>query len=288
VRAVYRNIKCKGRGDKITIVPIGDTHLGCRNVDMKKLQGFVRWINETPNVYWLGMGDYVDSINYSDKRFDPRSTDDIGEIDDISAVQIKNFVELFGPIAGKCLGLLGGNHEEKVRLRYHRDILSDICEKLHVDNLTYSCMMRVYFKRCMDSVRAASKNIVIFAHHGHGGGRAVSGKLNMVLSKAKSYEADVYLVGHCHLKANLDGERIYMSHGKGEGHIYSKKQLFATTGSFMKSLGDGYSPYSEVAGYEPIPTGLIKITVEPFRSENWRENGKHKMRESAPHIHMSV
>jgi predicted phosphodiesterase len=286
MRAVYRNIMCKGRSDKIQIIPIGDTHLGCKNNDTKKLIALVEYIRKTPQTYWIGMGDYVDSINYSDKRFDPKSTDYLSELDDISEAQIRELVKIFSPIKDRCLGLLGGNHEEKIRLRYHRDILSDICRRLNVDNLTYSMMMRVYFKR--STGRGASKNVVIFAHHGHGGGRAVSGKLNMVLSKAKSYDADIYLVGHCHLKANLDGERICMSHGRGEGRIYSKKQLFATTGSFMKSLGDGYSPYSEVAGYEPIPTGVIKITIEPFRAEHERVNGKHIMHESSPHIHMSV
>ena len=84
MRAVYRDINCKGRSDKITVIPIGDTHLGAKDIDLRKLEGLVEYIKRTPQVWWLGMGDFVDSINYSDKRFDVRSTEDIEELDDIS------------------------------------------------------------------------------------------------------------------------------------------------------------------------------------------------------------
>lgn len=289
MRAVYRTIKCKGRGDKITIIPLGDMHLGCKNVDMRKLRGFVEYIKKTAQVYWIGLGDYLDSINYSDRRFDVRSQDNISELDDISEAQIREFVKLVDPIKHKCLGLLEGNHEETVRKRYHRDLVSDICRRISVDNLTYSCMMRLYFKRQVNSANPPSQSVVIYAHHGHGGGRAITGKLNAVLNKCKNYDADIYIMGHCHLKANLDGERIYMSNGKsGEGHVYARKQLFATTGSFMKTLGEGYSPYSEVAGYDPIPTGVIKITIEPFRQDYVKKEKGFTMRDTYPHIHMSV
>lgn len=290
MRAVYKNLYCKSRKDVFTIIPIGDVHIGARSCNLKKLKDIVEYVRTKKNCYWIGMGDYLDSINLSDKRFSQRDVDDTSELDDLCNSQAMRFIEIMKPIADKCLGLLGGNHEETVKKRYHQDLIGRLCMGLKVDNLTYSCLMRLYFKRQgnKSNSRPASKNVVIFAHHGHGGGRAVSGKLNMVLGKAKSYDADVYLVGHCHLKANLDGERICMSHGKGDAFIYAKKQLFCTTGSFMESLGEGYSPYSEIAGYEPIPTGVIKLTIEPFRMEVRNINNKKLVRDLPVHVHASV
>ena len=289
MRALFQRILCKSKGEKITIIPIGDTHLGAKNVDKEKLKGLIKYVKDTPGVYWVGMGDYIDAINYSDKRFNAASTEDIADLDDLVNTQVGKFVAMFNPIANRCLGLLDGNHEETVRKRYHQDTVAQICRKMHVQRLTYSCLMRIYFDHNRRSCRG-SRSIVLYAHHGHGASRTIGGRLNNVLNKSRGIDADVFIMGHCHLKANVDGERLYISQNRGgEAFVYSRKQLFATTGSFMYAMGEGYNTYSEIAGYDPIPTGFIKIHIEPYKQVVVdKSDGKRHCRDLYPHIHMSV
>jgi len=98
------------------IIPLGDIHLGHAGCDFRYLKDMLKWIEEKSNTFWIGMGDYIDAINYSDPRFDPKTVMAKylvqGDIDKIIQMQIEDIVDLFEPIKGKCLGLLRGNHEE--------------------------------------------------------------------------------------------------------------------------------------------------------------------------------
>ena len=59
----------------ISIIPTGDWHLGSAACDVDKLKELLNWIKKTPDVYVIGLGDYIDAINLSDKRFDPDMVD---------------------------------------------------------------------------------------------------------------------------------------------------------------------------------------------------------------------
>ena len=109
--------------DIFRIFPLGDIHAGSIHCNEKMIKEEVSLIKRTPMSFWIGMGDYIDAINYTDPRFDPKTVAKKylieGDIDKMIQMQINDIVDLLHPIKHKCIGLLRGNHEETIRKYYH-------------------------------------------------------------------------------------------------------------------------------------------------------------------------
>jgi predicted phosphodiesterase len=255
----YRT-RVSGRGDCIYLVPIGDIHYGAKACDEKKLQALINWIAPRKNVYVLGMGDYIEAINYSDKRFDPTGVAPWieGHLDRLVEYQIARLSKILTPIKGRIIGLLDGNHEETIRQRYHFSPVDVLAHNLETTRLTYTAMIKWIFERS-----TSRSSISMYATHFWGSSREPGPKINALVRLTRDYEADIYLGGHVHEKHGVVRERIYLS-SKGEPKIFVKKKVFGITGTFLNTLGEGYSTYSEVKGYSPTPTGVLKIRIDPF------------------------
>ena len=279
----YFETLCKGRGDKINFVPLGDIHLGTKNCDEEKLLETIDWIKKTPNTYWLGMGDVAEFINYTDDRFDPKNLHSRFErcLDNLHYEQINYIGKLLSPIKDKCMGLLEGNHEDKLRLKYHASVIDILAYKLETVNLGYTCLIKWIFKRKTGD-HGAGREVVIYATHGYGGGGRGS-KINKVIAIAKDFEADIFLFGHVHEKTGVSREKLCIIGRKDSLKLVSQKKIFAITGTFYKTYEVGSKSYGEKVGYPPTPTGVIKITIEPFR--NQKINGRAV--DLPPHIHIS-
>jgi len=57
------------RGDRFSIIPLADIHIGNAATDEKLLASTVQRIKDDDAAYWVGLGDYCEFINRSDKRF---------------------------------------------------------------------------------------------------------------------------------------------------------------------------------------------------------------------------
>ena len=94
---------------QITIVPIGDVHLGNKDCQISNIKKLINYIAETPNVYCTLGGDIIDNGILYGKN--------IGVLEQVKTPmeQIKTAVELFKPLAdkGKILCIISGNHEQR-------------------------------------------------------------------------------------------------------------------------------------------------------------------------------
>ena len=262
MRCLKCNIPIKSTSDQVIIIPMGDIHLGYVGVDEKKLDGFVEFIRTTPNVRWIGMGDYIEAINLSDARFDPSGVAKWcrDSLDDLVKTQSDYFIKKIWPIRDKCLGLLAGNHEDVIRRKYHVDVMGHIGVETKIPILSSVAMLHVQF-----SIGRKSQSVKIFAMHGYGGCRTESASLNKILNKGKEFDADVYLMGHDHFLISQTKTQIVMSGGDNPRAI-EQKRIFAVTGSFRLAYCESkYSDYAERQAYPPVRTGCHKITVTPFR-----------------------
>jgi len=281
----YR-IHLNGRGEVVYLVPLGDLHVGTKNCDEDKLLATIEYIREHKNVYWIGIGDYIEAINYTDKRFDP---DNLSEkfqksLSNLHLAQMKYVIDMLKPIRQRCMGLLEGNHEDKIRLHYHTNVTAVMAYELGVDELGNTCMIRWVMERSLKGTSrdASSRSVVIFATHGWGGGRTIGAKVNRIQEYSKYFDADIYLMGHVHNKLTDNEERLYIS-PFGTPRLYARKRVFGITGSFFKTYQEGSKSYAEKAGYPPTTTGVIKVRIEPFV----REHHEGKQIEMPPHIHIS-
>lgn len=262
MQVTEHKIQLKSRSDCFYLIPLGDIHLGTKNCDEEKLEKIIQYIKVNKNVYWIGMGDYIEAINYIDKRFDPANLHPRfqNKLDNLVTAQMQYVADLFNPIKKRCIGLLEGNHEETIRKDFQMSPVDYLAGALNVKNLGYVCMIR------LTVCRPSTQKIIVYATHGFGAGRYAGGKVNNLLSIGKDFDADIYLAGHTHEKVGIDRDRLVMTL-RGEPRLYAKKQLYAITGSFFKTYQQDSKAYTEKKGYPPTPTGVVKIKIEPFRNE---------------------
>ena len=172
-------------------MPFGDFHIGNKNSDVEAIKAKVRQIEEN-GYYWIGMGDYIDAIAPKDARFDGSVVD----TNLLTSDQQTDFViDLLYPIKDKCLGILIGNHEDKVRRDVGVDVVKRMCRELKAEYLGYNALIRLTFVR---GERKHYQSVDIFATHGFFQGRTRSGRITRVEQLAQWINADIYLMGHTH------------------------------------------------------------------------------------------
>jgi len=254
------------KADWITIIPVGDLHIGNAGFDLDAFKAFIEWMENRGNAYWLGMGDYIDAINYSDPRFDPKSISIKylagGDIDKMIQMQIADFCELIEPIKERCIGLLRGNHEETIRKYYHYDVLYEIVKELDLKRdlpLYDTAIVRLSARyRSNPHQRRA---IDIFCAHGNVGGRTYGHKSNRINELHKYFIADIYLLAHSHIKQAQFSTQIFFN---GRGQEKKKKIIDAYTGCFLRGYEKSKTSYIERWLYPPTDIGVVKIQIKPY------------------------
>jgi len=88
------------------VVCIADCHMGHKNFNKAKLIEVIQWIQDHDAI-WFGGGDLIECSNrssvgagWAEQLIDP-------------GMQMEEMVEYLKPIKDNCVGLVGGNHEER-------------------------------------------------------------------------------------------------------------------------------------------------------------------------------
>lgn len=251
------------RNNWVDVVPIGDIHLGNKGCNISKLKKIIKYVKEHKHCYWIGMGDYIDCINYTDKRFDPSTITEpfISNLTNSIPLQVEELLKLLSPIKDKCLGLLRGNHEEKIRLKYQYDILYDMTKAwdFKVPNLKDTAIIRLRFT----AVRGIA-SFDIFCTHSNVGGRKGGAKLNRLEDMIGHIDADIYLMAHAHIKLTASRSVLFVDQRLNLTH---KKRVMAVTGSFFNGYAQDVPSYIEKMGYPPTSTGSVKLMINPRRHD---------------------
>lgn len=278
-------IPIKYKGDKISLIPIGDEHLFSKNCRLDKLKELISWIGRTPNTYWIHMGDMCEFINTSDPRFDARNMTGlkVDDLADLPKAEADSAIELYKPIAHKCIGKIEGNHERKVLEKYQFDIQNYICAQLKIQDLSFDAIIRLSLKYAR-KINAFSQNVFIFATHGTGGGRFLGAKINRMHDFAKFLpQCDIYIAGHVHDKA-IDKATSLGCTVRGTPRLVEKTKVFVVSGTFYQTYTEDTSSYAERAGFPPSRLGVVKITIQGFR----KHYKNYKEITHPPNIHVSL
>jgi UDP-2,3-diacylglucosamine pyrophosphatase LpxH len=276
MQIVEHEIRVKSRADEIKIHPIGDTHIGKINCDEKALRRYVQEIADDPNAYWIGGGDYFDSIKPSDiKRFDLGVLPDwvlIGSPEEIKKNlsglvnrQLDRFCVIMQPIAHKCLGFIEGNHEFEIRKRHNEDYVERMAKQFGTVNLTDSAFMRIKMYR--SAKVSAESTVVLYIEHGCGGGRSYGSELNHLGSMVSDKDADMICRGHSHKSDELATSRMHISsHGKIPKDACQSRDICALNwGSWLLSYQVGPSTYERRASYRATPRITRYFRIKPFQ-----------------------
>lgn len=241
---------------EMLFVPLGDFHVGNINCDKKKLEEYVKWIADTPNIYWWGMGDYADCIigGGEDPRYDFDSLDPNLPTPD---EQYQYVQDLLTPIKDRCFGLHLGNHDYDLQKRHaHRYVGRQLCPNLGLKFLGYTAFIRIHMERTGKN----GQTIDICSTHGSSFARTPGGKINALMHFANGFDADIYTYGHTHDKYIHERPYYVLSTNMV---MVERKQVFALTGGFLKGYQEGTVSYVERKNLEPLKTGIVKITVWP-------------------------
>jgi len=261
------------RSDQIHLWHLTDLHLGARACDEKLLDKHIEEIANDPLARWIGGGDYVEAIGYiGDKRFQMDTLAPwLWGTNDIMGAQARYAVDKLSPIADKCLALVGGNHEHAAQQYHGRELYWEIvCGIAKAGNvppetlgLGYQGFVVAPFRRGTPESYGSTWYFSIRVHHGYGGGSNHTGTLYEALS---TFEADLTLFGHRHVRAFADMYTVAPDAKKGWKQKY-RAGVF--TASFLNAYIKPSTPEKPIDTYikrtkmKPMPLGTRPITIDP-------------------------
>ena len=274
MRLIDREIIVPERNGEVEIYPIGDTHVGATNCAETLLRKTKKSIAEKRNAYWIGGGDYLDSIKPTDlKRFDMSVLPDWmlegdaelvrTRLNDILQQQVDRFCGIFQPVRSKCLGLIEGNHEYSIRKYHNHDVLTQLCNRMKSENLTDQALIRLRFRHGV-KVRV----LFMYIRHGHGGGRSAGSEPNHLQKMLDEWEiADIALRGHSHTFGILPPKPVMHVPTSGElpDELQCRYRYAANWGTYKLSHIIGDSTYESRANYPARPMLTCKVVIKPFQ-----------------------
>lgn len=271
MEVVEHKIIYSSRSSVFDIHPFGDQHLGSIHSAENEIEKEVDRIRHKSNARWIGMGDYADCIIKDDPRFDIGGLASWVKPDNITRCQSDRLKELFKPIASKSLGLITGNHEELIHLRYQEDFTRNLCEDLGIPYLGYSCFCNLHFARRQEDAdyRGTINVVKIHAWHGSGAAQTEGARLMRLMRLVNEFEAHIYLMGHLHAMTQHTPDRISCNAGR----LKSIRLAATITGSWLTTYTQPRKDipvnpsYAEMRGYKPSRIGSPIVHIKPDKEE---------------------
>lgn len=254
----------------ILIMPCGDIQWAGEDTEiaMGMLKRHLQW-GVDHGAWFIGLGDYIDTFSPSNReRLRNAAMYDtaVRAFDKDAEARVRELYELaFKPTKGRWLGLLEGHHFHE----FQNGMTSDqfFADMLKAPFLG-SC---AYVELVFGSQRKGGGTVRIWAHHGAGSSSTAGGFLNRIERIAKSFDADIYIVGHQHSKDGKALDRVTtVPDSKGLPVLVHQTRLLVGSGSFLK----GYVPqrrvglvprgsYVEKAMLNPVQLGAPLVTITP-------------------------
>lgn len=274
-------IDCNGRGDRVEIFPLWDIHFGKANCNETALR---KWIGEVVkrdrdmpdrHIRVLLGGDVCNAVSPKDiKRFDfsdvagwllqGETLEEIrNKLSDMPMQEVNRAAKFFEPVKHIIIGALEGNHEKTIRKRYNVDIQTALCEKLGVENLTDSVLLRLKFKRQGNF----KSTITILARHGYGSGRSKSAETLKLDAMMNEWEiADVCISGHTHTFCDVAPKPVAWIPMKGAmpGKLLWRHRFALNPGCWLDSHAIGRGTYESNGCYPARAMMTSKIVIWPF------------------------
>ncbi len=242
---------------------VADVHLGNRGCAEDAFRRYLERIAADPGALWIGLGDYVDAIGFRDRRFDPEGFPEWVKLADLAQLGERlfaYFAEMVRPIAGQCVGLGWGNHEDQMlRDTESGDRWQRLLTSLGVADLGLSAFVDLM----LELPRRPPERIRIATHHGAGWAQTAGGKLNRLRSFLVDAfpHADLVLTGHVH--EQLDHRVCGVDADESCQEIRDMTRLGVSCGTWLRTYALGVTGYAERRGYRPVALGNPCVIVYP-------------------------
>jgi hypothetical protein len=178
--------------------------------------------------------------------------------------------DIMHPAAHNYIGLLEGNHEEKINARYHNDILDRLLGKMTawnptIENLTYEAIVILSFTRKAGKGIQPKRTVKLYVWHGKSAGVTRACQVNR-LERMRMVvpDCDVYAVGHHHKVCHFPEYPFRVVVSKDNPRVLQREQWFIGSPSYYRAYVDGASTYASRAGYAPSALGHARLLIRPF------------------------
>lgn len=236
-----------------TLITVSDIHYGHKAVDYGRWLKLRDWIHDNPHVRWIFLGDMFDqavttspgkSMMEQELSYDEAVT---LALDDITV------------IAGQCVGLHCGNHDERIAkaLKIDHNPVRDIARQLDIPYLGYESYVRYVIKTYNPKAKSrrytTQQEYIGYHHHGVGSGQTWGSFFNAMERLEKSNAADFIVMGHRHQKAAVQKTRRRVAR---DNRIEVTDVPLVGAGCFLKHESRSYAAEK---GYAPSVLGAATI-----------------------------
>lgn len=278
-------------GRPVYFVPFGDIHFDSPLHVEHRFDEFLKWAKDTPDAYFLGMGDYIDFVSargrvsltrlkaqVKTEMHENNAEDVIKAVENQADGHISRFATklIKAGMKGRLIGLLDGNHD--FPFSDGTNTTQRLCRLLDCRYLGVCSYIGLTIQA--DNAR---RNLDIWAHHGRGSARLPGGSINNVVQMSHDAEADFYCMGHDHKRSATPGQtgkRVWTKNGYVFRH---REKYYIRTGAFTKAYEDGVRAYPVDAAMPLNQIGVCKIAITMKRHER---HGKE--REAVLHMEAIV
>jgi predicted phosphodiesterase len=235
--------------DYVNLWALGDLHVGSEHSQIKMIKEHIEQIKKDPNAYVILNGDLANTaVKYgvSDiytEKLNPEQTIDL-------------LVELFTPIKDKIIGLVPGNHENRVYKETGIHMLKNFAYRLGIMDYYDNIANVVFITFGKSRGRNKSRNTFSVYHtHGAGGGAKVGSKANKVENLSNVILTDVYIHSHTHQPIGFKQDYfIALNNNKGVKKLTS---TFVNTSSYEE-----YDDFAKRMSMKPSTLAPVRIQLK--------------------------
>lgn len=237
--------------EKVNIYPLVCWHRGATESDTGFIEEMVRRVSNDPYGYWLYLGDGGECATKNSKGDVYKQTMSPGD-------QQNDVVRLLGPVRGRGLFGVKGNHGNRVYKDTGLDWDETLCAKLGIPYLGTSAFWHLKLKVGSEHPAIFS----IYTHHGVDSGVGLGTKVTKGQAFDRTFIADAILTAHSHIAVDLPPRYYATLANRGDKNPIRWNE---TREYICGSAYDSRTGYAEDKGYPPLLPShiMIQFAVDP-------------------------
>lgn len=255
----YYSWSLSPRFKELLLPPTSDAHYGNPMFSKPHFLRHVRTIKDTSNMVTILNGDLCESTIKTSKG-------DIFQQVGTPQDQRDQMIEWLYPIRKKILGMVTGNHENRIYKETGIDICKDIARELEIPYRPEGLLIKISFGSGNEGHPGKPYTYFIYFTHGYGGARTKSAKAVKVERTATWIHANCYIMSHDHVVNVapdvylLPDPRTHKEELWGRefdvGRVMAFRKMLVKSNAYLKWGG-----YAEMGGFPPsdLETPLIKF-----------------------------
>jgi len=243
-------------GETAYLVPIGDIHIGDKafsKAGREKLLGYLAWIRDHDTIAKTFLLGDVFNVAGRHSKTSPFES---------NAGEYQEAINIFSPYKDLILGVIDGNHEQRIRNDYGFSPLESFARELGIPYCGDSALLRLRVgQRPKPEEEKFWQQYFCFIHHTTGGGGSLGNALNTIIKLDNLViGCDVYLGGHNHQLVHGSRQTFRATAHGPKPH----RMTYVSCGSYL----EWEDSYAEMKALAPGKLGSPKVRFDGRRDRH--------------------